>query len=115
MPLNPATAAVPSSTFTFVTPARPNLGKGGMPSVSPAQRMAMATKAAQNFESFFVTSMMESMYAGMKPDKLFGGGSGEEMYRSLLNQEYGKVIAERDVLGIADEVRSEMLRSQEAH
>ena len=32
---------------------------------------------------------------------MFGGGSGEEMYRSLLNQEYGKAIATRGSMGIA--------------
>jgi Rod binding domain-containing protein len=81
--------------------------------MTQAQRLAKATAAAKDFEAFFVTSMMESMYAGVKTDKLFGGGSGEQMYRSLLNQEYGKVIAQRDVLGMADEVRAEMLRTQE--
>jgi Rod binding domain-containing protein len=80
---------------------------------SQAVRLERATKAAQNFESFFVSSMLESMYAGMKPDKLFGGGSGESMYRSLLNQQYGQLIGDRDSFGIAAEVRAEMMRAQE--
>jgi Rod binding domain-containing protein len=59
--------------------------------------------------------MLESMFAGVKTDKMFGGGSAENMYRSLLNQEYGKVISQRGSLGIADAIKREMLHLQEAH
>lgn len=79
------------------------------------QKMAAARTAAKNFEAFFVTSMLESMYAGMKPDATFGGGNGEQMYRSLLNQEYGKEIAQQGSLGISDHILSEMIRLQEKH
>ena len=79
------------------------------------QKMAAARTAAKNFEAFFVTSMLESMYAGMKPDSTFGGGNGEQMYRSLLNQEYGKEIAQQGSLGISDRILSEMIRLQEKH
>lgn len=79
------------------------------------QKMAAAKTAAKNFEAFFVTSMLESMYAGMKPDSMFGGGPGEEMYRSLLNQEYGKSIAARGTMGIAHNILAEMISLQEKH
>lgn len=79
------------------------------------QKMAAAKTAAKNFEAFFVTSMLESMYAGIKPDPMFGGGPGEEMYRSLLNQEYGKSIAARGSMGIAHNILSEMISLQEKH
>ncbi len=79
------------------------------------QKMAAAKTAAKNFEAFFVTSMLESMYAGIKPDSMFGGGPGEEMYRSLLNQEYGKSIAARGSMGIAHNILSEMISLQEKH
>ncbi len=88
-----------------------NAGSGPM----TPQRMAAAKAAAKNFEAFFVTSMLESMYAGMKPDPTFGGGEGEQMYRSLLNQEYGKVIAARGSFGIANQILSEMISLQEKH
>ena len=79
------------------------------------QKMVAAKVAAKNFEAFFVTSMLESMYAGVKPDAMFGGGPGEEMYRSLLNQEYGKSIAARGSMGIAQNILSEMISLQEKH
>ena len=80
-----------------------------------AAQMAAVDKTAKEYEAGFVSAMLESMFAGIKTNKLFGGGSGEDMYRSLLNQEYGKAIAERGSLGIADAIKREMLHLQEAH
>jgi Rod binding domain-containing protein len=80
-----------------------------------AAQMATIDKTAKDYEAGFVSAMLESMYAGVKTDKMFGGGSAEGMYRSLLNQEYGKAIAQRGSLGIADSIKREMIRMQEAH
>jgi Rod binding domain-containing protein len=93
----------------------PGIPLNGVSGALTPQRMAAAKSAARDFEAFFVTSMLESMYAGMKPDPEFGGGSGEEMYRSLLNQEYGKAIAARGSLGIANTILGEMINLQEKH
>ena len=104
-----------NSALTAATrPAAPSWAAAGPVSGSSADRLASAKKAGQDFESFFVTSMLESMMAGIKTDKLFGGGQGEAMYRSMLNQEYGKAIARSGSLGIADMVQREILRMQEA-
>ena len=75
--------------------------------------MKKVKKAAQDFEAFFVGSMMESMTSEMQPDEVFGGGHGEEMWRSMLNQEYGKEVAKGGKLGIASNVMSAMLKMQE--
>ena len=42
------------------------------------------------------------------------GGHGEEVFRSMLLQEYGKTIAQSGSLGIANHVKQEMLKLQEA-
>ena len=80
--------------------------------LTPARRAAIH-QAATDFEAVFMTSMLESMSAGIKTDKTFGGGQAEQMYRSMMNQEYGKAIASRDTLGIAQAVEKEMLQIQE--
>jgi Rod binding domain-containing protein len=90
------------------TPPNAGIPIGG----SPAKAAALK-KAAQDFEAMFMSSMLESMTAGVKPNKLFGGGNGEQMYRSMLNQEYGKAIAATGSIGIADSIEREMLRMQE--
>jgi Rod binding domain-containing protein len=80
----------------------------------PATQSALAARrTAEDFESFFITSMLESMTAGIKPDKLFGGGQGESLYRSMLNQEYGKAIAANGSLGLTDAIQNEIIKLQE--
>lgn len=74
---------------------------------------ARATETAREFEAFFVSSMLESMFAGIRTDGYFGGGQGEDVFRSLLLQEYGRTIAQHGGIGIADHVQREMLRLQE--
>ncbi len=70
-------------------------------------------EAAEEFEAFFLAQMFDYMFAGIETDGPFGGGHGEKIFRSLLVQEYGKVIASQGGLGIADQVESELLQLQE--
>ncbi len=72
-----------------------------------------AREAAKQFEGSFVGQMMEHMMAGVEVNPEFGGGTGEETWRSMLNQEYGKEIAKSGKLGVADNVMKAMLRAQE--
>jgi peptidoglycan hydrolase FlgJ len=71
-----------------------------------------AQKAAQNFESFFLSQTFETMFSGIGTDSLFGGGEGETIYRSLLLQEYSKIAAKSGGIGIADAVQREILQTQ---
>jgi Rod binding domain-containing protein len=70
-------------------------------------------KTAQDFEAVFATQLLQPMFEGINVDPSFGGGHGEEVMRSFLMQEYGKLLAKGDRLGIASQVKSEMLRAQE--
>jgi flagellar protein FlgJ len=83
--------------------------KGG----GKTQDLNKVREAAEKFESFFIGQMMEHMKAGMETDPLFGGGPGEDMWKSMLNQEYGKEIAKTGRLGITEQVMQGMLRMQE--
>ncbi|HVJ51110.1 MAG TPA: rod-binding protein [Aliidongia sp.] len=104
-----ATMAYRNSTARPFVPA----DQGGISMGMTQAKRAAIKHAATDFEAMFMSSMLESMSAGMKPDKMFGGGQAEQMYRSLMNQEYGKAIASKDTLGIAKEVESEMIQIQE--
>ena len=70
-------------------------------------------KAARDFEAMFATQLLQPMFEGIAVDPMFGGGHGEEAMRSFLLQEYGKQIAQSGRLGIAAQVKAEMLRAQE--
>ena len=79
---------------------------------SEAARRA-ALKAGEEFEALFIAEMLAPVFKGLETEGMFGGGSGEEIYRSMMVQEYGKAIARSGGIGIADTVQSEILRMQE--
>lgn len=91
------------------------LASGTAPAMPTTASAGAAHKAAQDFESFFLSQTFETMFQGVGDDDLFGGGEGEKIYRSLLLQQYSKVAAKSGGVGIADAVQREILRSQEAH
>jgi Rod binding domain-containing protein len=72
-----------------------------------------ARKAAEEFEQTFLTSMLESMFAGVETSAPFGGGHAEKQFRSVLLGEYAKDMAKSGGIGIADEVYREILAIQE--
>jgi Rod binding domain-containing protein len=78
-----------------------------------AGNAAEADKVAREFEAMFLSSMLQPVFAGVKPSKTFGGGHGEETFKAMLVDEYGKVMAKRGGLGIADMVRQQILQTQE--
>ena len=54
-----------------------------------------SSKVAKEFEAYFMAHMLKESWKEMKPDSMFGGGYSEEIFRDMLLDEYGKIIAER--------------------
>lgn len=73
-----------------------------------------ARAAGEQFESFFIGQMVEMMQTDIDGDGMFGGGHAENVWRSMLNQEYGKEIAKHSTLGVADSVVRSLLKTQDA-
>lgn len=89
----------------------PNLyQKSTMPT---ATTPAGALAAGKKFESMYLSQMLQPMFEGLKPDKLFGGGDGENMFQSLAVDEYAKAITASGGVGIAQAVQREILQIQE--
>lgn len=78
------------------------------------QASGKAKEAAQDFEAFFLSRMMETMFEGISTDGMFGGGHAEKIYRSMLINEYGKAMAKTGTVGVADYVMKSILDMQEA-
>ena len=72
-----------------------------------------AEKAAKDYESVFISQMLGAMFSGIKSDGVTGGGQGEEMFRSLMINEYGKSIAAQGGFGLADQMKAQLLKHQE--
>jgi Rod binding domain-containing protein len=69
---------------------------------------------AQEFEAFFLSQVFEYMTKGLKTDGVFGGGHAEGIYRSMMNEHYGKAVAERGGYGVGDLIYRDILRLQKA-
>lgn len=80
---------------------------------SATNNVAVATKKAKEFESVFISQFLSSMYSGISTDGPFGGGEGEEMFRSMMIDKYGQAIEQRGGFGLAQSVTKELLKHQE--
>ncbi|MCB1721590.1 MAG: rod-binding protein [Alphaproteobacteria bacterium] len=81
-------------------------------SAAKTREMQKIERAAQDFEAVFIAEMMKPMFAGIETEAPFGGGKGEEIFRSMMIQEYGKMIAQTGGIGIADHVKDHMIQVQ---
>ncbi|MCB1508728.1 MAG: rod-binding protein [Hyphomicrobiaceae bacterium] len=79
-----------------------------------AQAGSDVDRAAEDFEAVFLNAMLAPLFEGIETPEPFGGGSAEQTWRGLLVDEYAKTIASAGGVGIADSVRAELLRMQEA-
>jgi Rod binding domain-containing protein len=75
-------------------------------------RTEMEAKA-KDFESVFMAQMLKPMWEGVETDPVFGGGTGEDVMRDMLVQEYGKAMAASDNFGLSKDIMSVMIRIQE--
>jgi flagellar protein FlgJ len=73
-----------------------------------------AKAAAQDFESVFVNSMFQQMFAGVQGDGPFGGNGATGVWRSFLTDEYSKSFVKSGGIGIADQVYQSLIKAQEA-
>ena len=75
---------------------------------------AKAAKSAKDFEGVFISQFLGSMFSGISTDGPTGGGEGEEMFRSLMIDQYGKSMEQRGGFGLASAVQRQLLKHQEA-
>lgn len=78
----------------------------------PARGIAEAEEAARQFESVFLSKMLEGMTTGLSGSVL-SGGQAEATWRSFMNDEYAKLISRSGGIGVADAVQKAMLGAQE--
>ncbi len=76
---------------------------------------AAARKAAREFEGLLVGMMLKSMRETVGKDMLAGKGQSEEIYRSLLDQEYAKAVVEQGGLGLAKVIEAQLINQSRTH
>ena len=108
------TTAVPDASENAADKARQlqRSMAGGAAGLTEKQRQ-QAKKVSQDFEALFVGMMMKSMRETVGKDKLTGGGHGDDVYRSMLDQEYAAASVKRGGgLGIAKIIEKDIIRQE---
>ncbi len=94
-------APLPMSTATRATPQQ-------------TQESEALRRAAEEFESVFLSEMLGPMFEGLDTEGLGGGGMGEQIFRPMLIERYAEAIGRAGGVGIADSVVREFMRMQAA-
>jgi peptidoglycan hydrolase FlgJ len=96
-----------------IASAQANLKAAPVKAPQPTTNATAAKKAASEFESVFISEFLGSMFEGIPTDGPFGGGQGEEMFRSLMLDQYAKQITAQGGFGISKIVTQQLLHAQE--
>jgi len=90
--------------------------QGAVASVEDAAKdqakRARIKQTAEGFESSFMSVMMQQMFEGVKTEEPFGGGQGEEMFKSVLTDAMAKQVTKAGGVGLASTIQREMLKMQ---
>lgn len=82
------------------------------PSAAELAKRADIRKAAQDFEASFLSIMLQPMFEGTDPQAPFGGGPGEQAFRSFMTDAFAKQMTKAGGVGLTDVVGKEMLKLQ---
>ena len=84
----------------------------GAANAAELAKRGQIAKTAQNFESSFLTTMFETLFQSVPTNTVFGGGPGEEMWKSFLAEAMAKATAQKGGIGVSQAVEREMLKLQ---
>ena len=102
----------PDTTLALMQTAQADIGKAASKTKASSINIEKATEAAREFEAVFIAEMMKPMFEGIEVEAPFGGGKGEEVFRSMMLQEYGKETAKNGGFGLADQLTKAMIQMQ---
>jgi flagellar protein FlgJ len=87
----------------------------GIKTTLNTQQIAKIRQQAEEFEGVFLNLLVKEMFATAKSDNGFGGGFGEETWRSMQSEQLAATMAQGGGLGIADQILGDMIALQEAN
>lgn len=86
-------------------------GTGKAPS---AEVKSALREKAEELEGVFLNTLMSQMFSSIDARGAFGGGYAEETWRSMQAEQYASQIAQAGGVGLADQIMSSLLATQEA-
>lgn len=66
-------------------------------------------KLSEQFESIFLEIVLKSMRDSVQKSDFMKSGSGEDIFRSMLDSEYAKSISQQRSTGLADSIEKHLL------
>jgi peptidoglycan hydrolase FlgJ len=87
-------------------------------SAATAQTNAAPSKIAKTgseFETMVLSQLLKPMFEGLQTDGMFGGGEGEEAFKSLYIDSMAKQITQKGGVGISSLIQKELIRMQGGH
>ena len=86
---------------------------GGAASTKAVAALKGKSKAAaENFESMFLSNMLNEMFKGVDGDGPMGGAGALKVWRSFMIDQYAKTFAKSGGIGIAAKVYDTLLKQQ---
>lgn len=73
-----------------------------------------ARAKAEELEGVFLNILVSQMFSGLKTDGNFGGGFGEETWRSMQSEQFANMMAKTGGIGLADQIVADILTIQES-
>jgi peptidoglycan hydrolase FlgJ len=84
------------------------------PSAAAGADAARIKKTADDFEASFLSVAFNQMFEGVSTSAPFGGGMGEEAFRSFLTEAMAKSMVQQGGIGLSDQVAKELMKLQGA-
>ncbi len=82
------------------------------PSAGQLQNKERLEKTCQDFESLFVSYMMQQMRRTIPEDGLIGQSQAEKIYTGMLDNEIAKTVSHRQGIGLAKVMYEQMAAIQ---
>ncbi|MCR5879932.1 rod-binding protein [Phenylobacterium sp. J367] len=98
-------------TPVSVAPTLLQPGAGAASAAELAKRGEIR-ETAQKFETQFLSIMLQQMFEGVNVSAPFGGGPGEQMFKSFMTEAMAKQMSQAGGLGLTDQIQREMLKLQ---
>ena len=96
----------------LVAPATLLQAQASPASTAELAKRASIKKTADDFESSFLSIMLQQMFKDVKTSQPFGGGQAEEQMKSFMTDAIAKQMVKTGGVGLAYTVNREMLKLQ---
>lgn len=97
--------------LNLLTPAASAPKASDLSGLDDTAKRARIDKTAKDFEASFLSVMLGQIFEGVKTST-FGGGEGEEAFKSFLTDAMAKSITRHGGVGLSKSVSAEMLKMQ---